>query len=331
MSFDNFLSTSKNRNVSLRFVKGALTKTDMVGILFEMSIDPSVSSAPFGSICEVSYYTKEEEILFSMHTVFRIGEITKVDKKNALYQVNLKLTADDDQELRTLTEHIREEVVGETGWKRLGQLLVKLSQSDNAEELYNVLLEQASGQDEKALYYNNLGYIKDHQGDYEKAIEYYEKTLEIEEKTLPSDDPSLAISYNNIGGVYKNTGEYSKALSYYEKALEIWQKTFRANHPSLATSYNNIGGVYKNMGEYSKALSYYEKALEILQKALPANHPHLAASYNNIGNVYNNMEEYSKAHSYFGRAQHILQSSLPPNHPDIETVRRSIRIVKKKL
>jgi hypothetical protein len=92
-----------------------------------MTIDPSVSSAPFASIQNVSFFQTEEEILFSMHTVFRIGEINKMDNNDSLYQVDLKLTADDDQELRTLTERIRKEVVGSTGWKRLGQLLLKLS------------------------------------------------------------------------------------------------------------------------------------------------------------------------------------------------------------
>ena len=101
MSFNNFLSTSKTREVSLGFAKGALGKTDTVGILFQMSIDPSVSSAPFASIKEVSYFKKEEEILFSMHTVFRIGEIKQIDKNNPLYQVELTLTSDDDPQLRT--------------------------------------------------------------------------------------------------------------------------------------------------------------------------------------------------------------------------------------
>jgi hypothetical protein len=127
MSFNNFLSTSKDPVISLLFAEGALGSPNMVGILFKMTIDPSVSSAPFASIQNVSFFQTEEEILFSMHTVFRIGEINKMDNNDSLYQVDLKLTADDDQELRTLTERIRKEVVGSTGWKRLGQLLLKLS------------------------------------------------------------------------------------------------------------------------------------------------------------------------------------------------------------
>jgi tetratricopeptide (TPR) repeat protein len=327
MSFNNFLSTSEEREVSLGFAKNALTKTNMVGVLFKMTIDPSVSSAPFASIRDVSFFQTEAEILFSMHTIFRIGEINKMENNDSLYQVDLKLTADDDQQLRTLTERIRKEVVGAPGWQRLGQLLVKLSQFDKAEELYNVLLEQTSDQGEKATYYNNLGYIKDDQGDYENAIEYHEKALEIRQKTLPPNHPDLAQSYNNIGGVYDNMGEYSKALSFYEKALEIYQKTLPPNHPDLATSYNNIAMVYMNMGEYSKALSFFEKTHEIFEKTLPPNHPSLATSYNNIGGVYRNMGEYSKALSFYEKALEIKQKTLPPNHPSLAASYNNIAFV----
>ncbi|CAF5077684.1 unnamed protein product, partial [Rotaria sp. Silwood1] len=99
--------------------------TDMVGILFQITIDPTVSSTPFASIREVSYYKEEEEILFSMHTIFRIGEVRKIHNKHALYQVDLKLTSDDDPQLRELTDFIRKEVSG-TGWRRMGTLLLKI-------------------------------------------------------------------------------------------------------------------------------------------------------------------------------------------------------------
>jgi tetratricopeptide (TPR) repeat protein len=319
MSFNNFLSTSTKREVSLVFAKDALTKTNMVGVLFKMAIDPSVSSAPFASIRDFSFFQTEAEILFSMHTVFRIGEIKKMDNNHSLYQVDLKLTADDDQELRTLTERIREEVVGTTGWQRLGQLLIKLSQLDKAEELYNVLLEQTSDEDEKALYYNHLGYIQNSQGDYEKAIQYYQQGLAIRQKTLSPDDPSLATPYGNIGLVYHNMGEYLKALSFYEKALEIQQKTLPPNHPSFATSYNNIATVYNHMGDYTKSVSFLQKDIEIREKTLLPNHPSLATSYNNIGAVYMNMGEYSKGLSSHEKALEIRQKTLLPNHPDLAT------------
>ncbi|CAF1551476.1 unnamed protein product, partial [Adineta steineri] len=164
MSFNNFLSTSKNDQVSLRFARDAAAEVNKVGILFIMSIDPCLKSTPFACITELSYFeAQEEEILFSMHTVFRVSAIKQMDKKNQLYQVELQLTSDDDQQLRSLTDQIRKEAGCGTGWQRLGNLLLKSGQFNKAEELYNVLLEQTSDEGTKTIYYNQLGYIKDEQ------------------------------------------------------------------------------------------------------------------------------------------------------------------------
>ncbi|CAF1456877.1 unnamed protein product [Rotaria sp. Silwood1] len=316
ISFNNFLSTSKNRKISLEFAKDALETTDMVGVLFQMTIDPTESSTPFASIRELSDFAQEDEILFSMHTVFRIGEVRKIDKKSSLYEVDLKLTADDDQQLRRLTDRIAEEIGG-SGWYRLGKLLLQIGQFDKAEELYTTLLEQASNDSDKAHLYHQLGMVKEKRGEYKEAISSYEKYLKIKRKTLPEDHPSLAATYNNIGLAYNNMGEYPKALEFYEKAHKIKEKALPPNHPDLAQSYNNIGSVYNDMGDYLKALEFYEKAHKIFEKALPPNHPDLAQSYNNIGSVYNDMGDYSKALEFYERALKIREKALPPNHPDL--------------
>jgi tetratricopeptide (TPR) repeat protein len=256
MSFNNFLSTSKERNVAEDFaVSNIWRETGTVGILFEMTIDPSISSTPFADIEELSNFKTDNEFLFSMHTVFRICEIKKINENYPLYQVDLKLTADDDQELRTLTERIRGAVGNGTGWQRIGQLLLQISRFDMAEEVYKAQLERTSDENEKALYYNQLGCVKNNQGDYDNAVHFYEKALEIRQKTLPPNHPHLATSKNNIGVVYHSMGEYSQALSFHETALEIRQKTLPQNHPDLATSYNSIGVVYHSMGEWELDVS----------------------------------------------------------------------------
>ncbi|CAF1434047.1 unnamed protein product [Adineta steineri] len=326
MSFNNFLSTSKDKEISIDCADIASTVPDKVGILFIMSIDPCIKSTPFACIKEVSAIESEEEVLFSMHTVFRVGTIERMENNNELYQVELQLTSDDDEQLQLLTDRIRKEISG-VGWQRLGDLLLKIGQLNKAEELYNALLEQTSDKSEKAIYYNQLGYVYSTLGDYGNAISYYEQGLKIQQKILPSDHPNLATTYNNIGSVHDNMAEYSNALSFHKKALEIQQKTLSSNHPDLAISYNNIGLVYLNIGEYSKALSFYEKALEIEQKSLLSNHPSLATSYSNIGLVYKNMEEYSKALSFYEKALEIEQKTLSSNHPDLATTYNNIGLV----
>jgi tetratricopeptide (TPR) repeat protein len=317
MSFNSFLSTSRVREVAHVFAVSSLEQTDMVGIHFEMTIDPSISSIPFAAIDELSYYTEEQEILFSMHTVFRIGEIKQIDKNRPLYQVYLKLTADGDQDLRTLAKRIRVAAGHGIGWQRLGQLLLQMSRFDMAEKLYIALLEQTSDQHEKALYYNQLGCVKNNQGDYEKAVCFYEKAIEIYQKSLPPNHPYLATSYSSIGVVYHIMREYSKALSFHERALEIGQKTLPPNHPDLATSCSSIGVVYHTVGEYSKALSFHERALEIRENALPANRSDCSQSCNNIGVEYDSLGKYTKTLSFHEKALEIRRSNRPVDQHDL--------------
>ena len=225
MSFNNFLSTSKDRKVSLDFAYNAIAHPDSVGILFVMTIDPSKSTTPFASVANVSYYKIEEELLFSMHTVFRIHDIQPLDENDRLFQVNITLKDDNDKDLCALTDCIREETDPTVkGWYRLGSFLLNIDQSSKAEQVYNVLLDQATDETQKAPIYHQIGWAKLNQGKYKDAILYYEKSIKIGQQFLPPNHPDLAQSYNNMGNTYNGMGEYSKALSHYEKALENRQQ-----------------------------------------------------------------------------------------------------------
>ena len=319
LSFNSFVSTTKDPDMARLLAKSSSLAVEKVGILFVMTIDPTQTSTPFADIVEQSYFGEEVEVLFSMHSVFRIDQVSDLDGDGRLFEVRLVLTADDDPQLRLLRESMAEEMEGSTGWDRIAQLLMKVGHLGKVEGIYDMLLEQGVGaEDEQVTYNHNVGRIKYAQGDYRRALMNCEKkSLDIEQKSLPADHPDLATSYNNLASVYYSMGEYSKALSYCEKCLDVQQKSLPAYHPSVATSYNNIGSVYDSMGEYSKALSYYEKCLDVQQKSLPAYHPSVATSYNNIGSVCKSMGEYSKALSYYEKCLDVRQKSLPAYHPSV--------------
>ncbi|CAF4655655.1 unnamed protein product, partial [Rotaria socialis] len=330
LSFNNFLSTSMERKVGMEFVERTMKKNqDIVGVIFIMTIDQSkisTSNTPFAMIDEHSAIPSEQEILFTMHSVFRIIEIKQTSKNNHLWEVHLTITDDNDPQLSTLTNRIKEEIDGR-GWHRMGELMLKVGHFNQAEELYNELLENASTDSDRTFIYHQLGRLKCQQGKYPEAAKFYEKTLEIERKTLPEDDASLAPTYSNIGLVYDNMCEYSKALEFYEKANKILEISLPANHPNLASSYNNIGSVYDNMGEYSKALEFYEKSLKIKELSLPPNHPSLATSYNNIATTYYAMGDYPIALEYYEKSLKVREKSLPANHPDLATSYNNIGLV----
>jgi tetratricopeptide (TPR) repeat protein len=347
LSFNNFLSTSKNRNVSLAFVKESAIDPGIVGICFVMKIDPSASSTPFADIRHVSVFEGEDEILFSMHSVFRINDIKPLGNNNRLWEVNLTLTSDNDPELHALTKHIRNETFPhKEGWYRLGGLLLKLAEFDQAQQVFEVMLEQISDEHEKANIYHMLGIVKYGEGEYEEAVRFYEKSIEINKKILPPTHPDLIASYTNIGVVYDkmvkysktassildgnidlmndNMDDYSKALFSFENGLQVLQQTFSADPRSLATFYDRYGSVYEKLGNHQKALLLYQRALEIKQKLLVPNHPALATSFANHAAVYEKMGDLPTSRSFYQLAYNIGQRALPANHPDLQVYRQKV-------
>ncbi|UJR34206.1 hypothetical protein I4U23_021612 [Adineta vaga] len=90
---------NKDKNVSLWFAKENISNPDLVGILFIMTIDPRQSTTAFASIRDFSAIEDEDEVLFSMHSVFRIQDIKQMGGNNKLFEVSLTLTSDNDKEL----------------------------------------------------------------------------------------------------------------------------------------------------------------------------------------------------------------------------------------
>ena len=333
LSFNNFLSTSKSRSVSLGFAHRAVSDKNMVGILFVITVDPSKATTPFAFIHDVGYHgNKEEEILFSMHTIFRIGNVERINEKSRLYQVELTLTDNDDQDLCVLTDYIRKQTEGYTGWDRLGQLLLKVGQPKKAEEVYEILLKQETDEKRKGDIYHRLGSAKCHQNQYQEALDYYHQARIIRERVLPPNHPDLAMTYNNLGNAYSAIGithdnignkqiamdMFTNAMFSHKKALEVRLQALPLNEQDLALSYDGIGSMGCYMGEYCQALAFHEKALQIRQQILPPNHPDRSISYNNIATVYKATGRYSKARSFYELAVDVGQRSLPPDHPHLQ-------------
>ncbi|CAF1583137.1 unnamed protein product, partial [Rotaria sordida] len=108
---------------------------------------------------------------------------------------NIAESSREAAESKILTKRIADKTGRDNDWERLSRLLLT-----KAAELHLALLEQTSYEYDKVLYYNQLGFVKYSQRDYEKTIEYYEKALENGRKTLHANHPDLAnnISRNRI-------------------------------------------------------------------------------------------------------------------------------------
>ncbi|CAF4717250.1 unnamed protein product [Rotaria sp. Silwood1] len=231
MSFNNFLSTSRDRDLSLNaFARpAALQDSDSVDI--RQKILP-----PTHPDIATSY--NNIGLIYS-----NMGEYTKA---LSFYEQAL---------------HIRQNILPPnhpdlaTSYNTVG--LVHSNMGDYAKALS--FYEQALDICQKMLppnhpdfaqSYNNIGWVYSNMSEYSKALSCYERALDIRQKILPPNHPDLATSYSNIGKVYSEMGKYSKALASHQRALDIYQKTLPPEHPNFAQSYNNMAMAYQNMGEY---------------------------------------------------------------------------------
>ncbi|CAF1010498.1 unnamed protein product [Rotaria magnacalcarata] len=347
VSFNSFLSTSTDRKVAYLYADSAAQNPNMMGILFRVEIDPSISTVPFTSLNNISYFgDTEKEILFSIHTIFRMTSIEQIESR--LWQINLMLTDDNDQQLILLKENIGKVTQGPTWLHRMAQLMYYMGEFDKVEETFTSLLETTSldncqlvaeihhqlgyinekkdnlvaafshYQQSFAVVYAAIGTVRQKQGNTKEAVKYLQQALEIDSIALESDPVTIGTRYNNIGLLLKEQGKTEEALKNFEHALGIYLEHLPPRHPSLATIYNNIGLVHRSMGENAKTLNYYEKTLGVRQKSLPPNHPLLAQIHGNIVCVLNDLRQTKSAIEHPERAVDINCAAFGSDHLHVQ-------------
>jgi tetratricopeptide (TPR) repeat protein len=320
LSFNTFLSTSTNYSISYLFADSVRDDPEGIGIIFEAEIGPEISSYPFASLDDVSVHSNlEQEILFSMHTVFRIGEIEPIEDR--LWYLKLTLTNDSDEQLTGLTDYIRCETKELTNHHRLGTLMIKMGEFEKAQQFFQNLLATTPTDDWSLLarLHQQLGSVYQSKGNTTLALTNYDKSLQFTQNNPSSVYPLLAMNYNHIGESYDWTNDYSTALSYFEKALELQQKNVSTSFSDMAITYNNIGDVNKSIGNFTTALLYYQRALEFLEKTLPSTHPDIANTLNSMGTLYVLMGDFPNAQLHHQKALNIQQKALPSTHTDLVT------------
>jgi tetratricopeptide (TPR) repeat protein len=316
LSFNNFISTSRDPQVARIFCPIPSQDPEIIPLLFHITIEKELRTATYANIdAESQYGSAEKETLFSMHTVFRIDQVTELD--GGYWQVEMSLTDENDPVLQQLSECIRQETQGSTGWSRLGQLLVHMGHFNEAHHVYVRLIESSPKDDHDCLAccYHQLGTIASHLGRYQKALSYYETSLDHLFKASTLDKLSAGLMLANMDSLCYKYGRYSLSLSHYKRSLDICEKMSPPEYSILGVLYSNVATVYREMGQYRNARQLHDQALAIREGTLPANHLSIAASYENIALVEQKRRSCTDALVYYEKAYRIQERALPSKHP----------------
>jgi tetratricopeptide (TPR) repeat protein len=185
ISFNGFLSTSLEEDIAKRFCFGR-KKKDHEPVIFEIDIDmTNEQSIAFADISRISQYPEEEEILFSIGSVFRI-ESVRFDEIKQLYRIHLSLS---QHEQLTVNQYIEQ-----------------------------TFPREVNSSDQSVLF----GKLLFDMGEYQFAIEYFKNRIDC---LTDADNHYRATYLNNIGVCYNEIGKKDQALKHYNAASRIYAQT----------------------------------------------------------------------------------------------------------
>jgi tetratricopeptide (TPR) repeat protein len=308
LSFNNFLSTSVQRDVALSFLAGP-----QIGVLFEMYIDTTIGKFPFANIEHLSFQqgpNNEKEMLFSMGTVFRI---VGMDTEKDFHRIQLMLTGDIDEQLADYTRRTREEIRSSSCFLSFLKLMNELKQYNNVDRFAEMFENDYSLMVNPEVLdgiHNIFGLTYHDRGQLNDALEHFHKSLAICLDTLPATHPKLAVTYNNMGVVYSAKSDFETALTYHQLALDCQTNSDNPNISSIVTYTNNIAAIYYKQDKYKEALDCHKRALELQKQYLGENDPSLSDTYNVISIICYKMDDYEQTSEFIVSFNMIFHHSI---------------------
>lgn len=140
--------------------------------------------------------------------------------------------------------------------------------------------------------YNNLGYVAELRGQFDKAISYYDRAIAM--------DPKYALPHFNKADIYRKRKQSDLAIQEYSNAI-----SFSENYP---TAYLQRGILYQQQRQYDLALKDFNSTLKYDTKS--------AAAYWHRGQIHRLQKNCGLAQADFKQACQMgtpaaCQSSCP--------------------
>lgn len=318
ISTNGFLSTSRSRDVSLKFTRQDFIMIGFESVLFEIQADPSLKTVSFADVADKGRIEGEEEVLFSLNSLFKIQSVN-FDSTFSLWKVQLHTTDEGAEKVEEYLALSKRELEESTPLIYFGYLIKNgLGQVDRAGKYFSVLLESLpSDHPDIASVYNGIGNVHNSKDELNLALKNYKIAYEIRQKRLPPNHPHIAASLSNIGNVYRRKGNLEIALDYYQKALTIDEIYHPDDCFEKAHTFCNIGFVYSDKKDFDTALTYFFRALKMYSNVLPEQHAYIATCLGQIGLIYENKGNLDTALDYYHQQLNMEEQCLPFDHSNL--------------
>ena len=325
-SMNSFLSTSLNQDVAKMFL-GDSTSSELTPVFFDIEVDPSViSTIPFGDISELSTMRDEKEVLFGIGKLF---QVVGTDRKDGLNIILLRVSNDENHELKELMVEERKDLDVVTDRMLLPYILTKSGKLDLAEKYIQRRLDELLDHElmGKAMCYSAKGNVMCERRKYKESLIFYKKAMVVYEDNLPVSYSLLAHVYTAIGLAYKQIGNLETAREFITKALTIYEDQYGKTHQFVGDCLSNIADILCLERKFNDAIAAFLQSLAIQKKHLPDSHLHIAITHNNIGLTYFGMKRFKRALEHVKIAHGMKLKSLQPLHVEIARSHKNLGII----
>ena len=109
LSTNGFFTGNPHRQQTILYLNNPDITNDHEKVLFEILADPQTDlNKPFCNITSLSYYSSEEQIIFTLGSIFRLESVIQQDDgKDRIWIIRMTLTTDKHKRLRDIFEHIK--------------------------------------------------------------------------------------------------------------------------------------------------------------------------------------------------------------------------------
>ncbi|CAF1284333.1 unnamed protein product, partial [Didymodactylos carnosus] len=144
ISVMTFLSTTTSSSTAVDFAGDGYGRPYFESIFMEIEINLNVVTTPFANISKLSHLETENEVLFSVGTIFRIDCVER--HTSTLWYVKLTLCEEDNKEVKCLIDHFKSGIgqfrTTEHSFAIFGSILCEMGEYEKAKQYYFILLRE---------------------------------------------------------------------------------------------------------------------------------------------------------------------------------------------
>jgi CHAT domain-containing protein/tetratricopeptide (TPR) repeat protein len=164
---------------------------------------------------------------------------------------------------------------------------------------------------------DNLGTLRQAEGDFEGARSLFERALDLRERALGMGHVDVATSCYNLGLLHYQVGDFDAAQRFHQRALAVREEALGPVHLDVSSSLNNLALIHWETGDYVASRPLFERALAIRENTLGPEHPRVAGILNNFAILLADMGELDEARRMFEHALAIRERTLADDHPEL--------------